>query len=144
MRVQNQIVIFILCLNVALAMVDAFGSAVIPGTGYGYSGPPSDNGSALGTYTSEYNATDVAANWQPPSVLTAIGDIVWSLPKFFIIMLDIVAGFPLLLIRIGAMFAFDATAGATWLVFCGGLGAIFGYMMVTFILELISGRPLND
>ncbi len=141
MRTQNQIIIFILCINVAMAMVDAFGSGVIAGTQY--TSNPSDSGT-LNTYASEYNATSTASEWQPPTLLTAIGDIVWSLPKFFIIILDIIGGFPLLLIRIGNLFVFDSFAAAAWLVFCSGIGVVFGYIMVMFIIELVSGRSLND
>jgi hypothetical protein len=147
MRLQSQLIIIIICLNAGMALVDGLGAlGVLPA--YTISHPltnqtTSTNGAGIVQYG---NASDIADKWSQnaPSTIGVIGDMVGSLPTYFKIIADVIGGFPLLIIQIGAMFPLDSVSTAVVLAFATAMATIWGYLMVTYIIELISGRYIAD
>lgn len=146
MRIQSQILIALICLNAAIAFSDGLGAlGVLPG--YSYVHPLSQNGTTPEGAMVQYgNATDAASSWSqnPPTVIGVIGDIVGSLPSYFKVLIDVIAGFPLLIIQLSSIFALDVTGTLVIVAFAALLGTPFGFLMFSYIIELISGRPLNE
>ncbi len=146
MRIQSQILIALICFNAAIAFVDALGTiGVVPGYNYAHS---------LSTNSTDYNgamvqygnATDLAASWStnPPTTIGVIGDIVGSLPSYFKIVIDLIGGFPILIIQLSNMFALDATSALVVAALATFLATPFGFLMFSYIVEWISGRSQND
>lgn len=146
MRTASQIIIALICLNAAIAFADGLGAlGVLPAWNYthGLSVNSTDPTGALVQYG---NATDMATTWSsnPPTVIGVIGDIVGSLPSYFKIIVDVIGGFPILIIQLSNMFALDPTGTLVVLVFASLLATPFGFLMFSYIIELISGRSLFD
>lgn len=135
-----------ICINAAIAFVDTLGElGFMPG--YEFAHALSTNSTDVDGAMVQYgNATDAATSWSenPPSVIAVIGDIVGSLPSYFKIILDVIAGFPLLIIQLSNMFALDATASLVITAVATMFATPFGFLMFSYIIELISGRSLND
>ncbi len=130
-----------------MALVDGLGALnVLPA--YSIAHPLSNqttntNGGGIVQYG---NASDIANSWSanPPTTIGVIGDIVGSLPIYFKIIADVIGGFPLLIIQVGAMFPLDAVSQAVILVLATAMATVWGYLMITFIIELISGRYIAE
>lgn len=147
MRIQSQIIIAILCINAAIAFVDTLGYLeVIPGWGYAHGLSEGANVDYEGSMVEYGNATDIATQWSqnPPSVIAVVGDIVGSLPSYFKIIVDIIGGFPLLIIQLGSMFALNDVAVLVIAAVATLLATPFGFLMFSYIIELISGRQMNE
>ena len=146
MRIQSQIIIALIIMNACIAAYDGFGAlGIIPE--YAYVHPLNQTQLTPDEGMVQYgNASDIAADWSqnPPTVIGVIGDIVGSLPTYFKVLIDIFAGFPMLIIQIASAFALDTVSSAAILVFATLFGTPFGFLMVSYIIELISGRPLNE
>jgi hypothetical protein len=146
LRIQSQILIALICFNAAIAFVDTLGIiGVLPGYNFAH---------GLGTNSTDYNgamvqygnATDMATSWSqnPPTAIGVIGDIVGSLPSYFKIVIDLIGGFPILIIQLSNMFALDATGALVIAALATFLATPFGFLMFSYIVEWISGRSQND
>jgi hypothetical protein len=146
LRIQSQIIIALIILNACIAAYDGFGVlGLIPE--YAYIHPLNQTQLTPEQGMVRYgNASDIAADWSqnPPTVIGVIGDVVGSLPTYFKVLIDIFAGFPMLIIQIASAFALDTVSSAAILVFATLFGTPFGFLMVSYIIELISGRTLNE
>jgi len=93
------------------------------------------------------DAGEIAEAWStrdPPTLLGVIGDIMGSIPWYFTMILSVIAGFPMLILQLSSAFPLDPVASNVVLAFDIALVAIWGWLMASFIIELISGRPLNE
>jgi hypothetical protein len=147
MRIQSMLLIALVCVNAGMALVDGLGAlGVLPA--YSYVHPLSNQTvvSGSGGLVQYGNASDIATQWSgnPPTTIGVIGDIVGSLPIYFKIIIDLIGGFPLLIVQLGAIFPLDTVSGYVVLAFAGAMATVWGYLMVTFIIELISGRYIAD
>ena len=130
-----------------MTCVDGLGAAgVIPGysLAHGLSGSiPTDPSQAAIQYG---NASDIATQWtkNPPTALGTIGDILGSLPWYFKMVIDIFSGFPFLIAQLGSAFPLDAASSNVVLIFAVALSTVWGWLMASFIIEIISGRFLNE
>jgi len=115
---------------------------VIPGMGY------TQQLNATGTteqYAERFNATTIMVIWKPPTInIPIIGDVFGGLMFFFTQILFIIAGFPIWIVSLGQAYITDATGLLVWNVIAGTISAIFGIYMSWFIIQLITGRVLND
>ena len=149
MRVQSQLLLIFVCLNAGMTLVDGLGNlGVIPGYSMAHSltnssSIPTDANSAAVQYG---NASQIATSWSqnPPTLLGTIGDILGSLPWYFRMILDIFTGFPFLIAQLSSAFALDALSSNVVLVISVALSSVWGWLMASFIVELISGRMLNE
>lgn len=147
MRIQSQIIIALICLNAAIAFADGLGElGVLPGYNYAHGLTGTNSTDYEGAMVIYGNATDLAANWSndPPTTIGVIGDIVGSLPSYFKVILDVIGGFPILIIQLSNMFALDSTSTLVVAAFATFLGTPFGFLMFSYIIELISGRVVNE
>jgi hypothetical protein len=146
MRIQSQIIIALIILNACIAAYDGFGAlGLIPE--YAYVHQLNQTQLTPDEGLVQYgNASEIAEDWSqnPPTVIGVIGDIVGSLPTYFKIIIDVIAGFPMLIIQIADAFALDTVTASAILVFATLFGTPFGFLMVSYIIELISGRTLNE
>ena len=146
MRIESQMLIFVLILNLSVLMVMDLGSlGVIPGVVY------TQQLNATGTreqYEERFNATsliDPNTGWTPPTVsIPIVGDVFGGLMFFFKQVLFIIAGFPLWLLSLGQTYITDALGLLVWNVICGTISVIFSIYMSWFIFQLISGRVTNE
>lgn len=149
MRVQSQLLLIFICLNAGMTMVDGLGMlGVIPGYSLAHSlsnstSTPLNPSNAAVQYG---NASEIATQWSanPPTILGMIGDILGSLPWYFKMILDVIGGFPFLIVQLASSFALDPISAAAILCISSALSLIWGWLMASFIIELISGRMLNE
>ena len=149
MRKQSQLLLLFICINVGMSMVDGLGSlGAIPGYSYAHglsnsTSIPNDPSAAAVQYG---NASEIATAWSqnPPTLLGTIGDILGSLPWYFRMILDIFTGFPFLVAQLASAFTLDPLSSNVVLVISVGLSSVWGWLMASFIVELISGRMLNE
>jgi len=139
MRTQFQILLFIVCLNLATGLVIELS---LPGTAY--TSPFS--GTSSTDYESHFNATEVASGWAatPYSGIPVIGDIFSAFNMLVRGITYMIAGFPLFLVWVGDAFITDATAMGSYNVIKGVLIAMFSLTMFWFFIEYISGRYVSD
>jgi hypothetical protein len=148
----------ILCLNLAVTLVNSLGAVgAIPG--YNYLHPISGANSTLALNQSQNlvsygNVSSAAGGWINSTsnygtgilgVFGMIGDIVNSLPTFFKIMLSVVFGFPALIASICTVYGLNplnpvSSSDYVVTIFLVAFEGIFFYLMLLFVVELISGR----
>ncbi len=145
MRIQSQIIIAIICINAAIAFYDGAGAlGLVPSFEYAH---PLTNSTYSGGEPVQYgNASDVATQWtkNPPSVIGIIGDIVGGLPIYFKVILDVIGGLPMLVAQLASAFALDTVSASALLLVSTLLGTPFGFLMFSYIVELITGRVIHD
>jgi len=73
-----------------------------------------------------------------------VGDVFGALMFFFDQITFIVAGFPIFLWDLGAVYITDATGLLVWQAISGTIAAVFVIYMSWFIIQLISGRVMNE
>ena len=149
MRIQSQLLLIFVCLNAGMTLVDGLGSAgVIPGyaLSHGLTNSTSSSTDPNSAAVQYGNATDIAGQWtaKAPTVIGVIGDVVGALPWYFKMIADVITGFPFLIAQLGSAFPLDNTSANVVLLFVTALSVIWGWLMVSFIVELISGRFLNE
>lgn len=145
MRIESTILIFVLILNLSVLMVTNLGRlGVIPGAGP--SGVQQLN--ATGTteqFEERFNATYIIRQWEPPTVsIPIVGDVFGGLMFLWDQITFIVAGFPIFLWDLGAVYITDATGLFVWQVISGTLAVIFSIYMSWFVIQLITGRVINE
>ena len=144
MRIQSQLLLIFVCINAAMGLVSALqGFGVIDLFG-SVSVPEQTLDSAAVQYG---DGAEIAESWStrdPPTLLGVVGDIMGSIPWYFTMILSVIAGFPMLILQLSSAFPLDPTAANVVLAFDIALVAIWGWLMASFIIELISGRPLNE
>lgn len=138
MKTQFQIMLFVICLNLATGMiVELGGLGAIPGTEYMQPTMPSN----ASDYESHFNATEVAEKWTWTNYgIPILGDIFAAFEFAFRAIEYVIAGFPLFLMWMGNTFIVDATALLAYNIIVGVLCAIFYILMFFYAIEFISGR----
>ena len=137
MKWQSEIIIFIICLNLATGMVIEL---ALPGTAYVMPSNPTN----ASEYEAHYNATQIAEGWSfPPSLgVPMFGDI-WSGFSFLVRMITYtLVGFPLFLGWLGDSFITDASALTAWNIIKTAILAMFSVFMALFFVWFISGRDV--
>lgn len=140
MRWQYNLLMFIVCFNLAIGLVLALN---LPGTAYVNPTNPTKNTT---DYESQFNATEIAKGWKPSfSVGILVIDEVFSMFNFLwrnlVFLID---GFPQMLDWISYTFSVDAS-GQTALGFIKwAWRAVFSITMTFFVIEFISGRTPSD
>lgn len=139
MKTQFQILVFIVCLNLATGMAISLGVA---GTEYVQATNPS-NGT---DYEEHFNATDIADRWSatPFSGIPVIGDIFSGFNFLFQNIQYLLDGFPMLLNWLADTYITDATARTNFSYITNALRALYAILMSIFVIEFISGRYMVD
>ena len=139
MRLQTQILVFMICLNLATTVVVQLG---VPGTGY--TQPSNSTGTAT-QYEQRFNATEMGGNWQATNYgIPIIGDIFGAFYFFFNCIKFLLAGFPIMLWWIGDNFITDPAGRIAYGILITPIIALFAVMMGMYIIEFIGGRYLNE
>lgn len=139
MRVQFQILLFMVCLNLTVGMAIALAT---PGIEYVQPTSPSNPED----YEQHFNATEVASGWKstPFSGIPIIGDI-FSAFQFLVRNLQfLLDGFPMFLTWISDTYITTAEGALAFAVISNVLRAVYAILMFFFIIEFISGRPVSD
>ena len=147
MRVQSELIIMFICLTAAMVLVDGLGAAgAVPGYSYVHAPSNSTVPQGTGAMVQYGNATQLSQQWSanPPTTIGVIGDIVGSLPIYFKILADVFAGPVALIVQLANMFPLDEASGNIVILFAGAIETVWAYLMVSFILELISGRYIVE
>lgn len=137
MKWQSEIILVIICLNLATGLVVELS---IPGTDY-VSPSPTGNSS---DYSSHFNATEIAQGWSfPPTIgIPVIGDI-WSGFSFLVRMITYVfVGFPIFLQTMGDNYITDSSGLAAWNSISMVILALFAVVMALYFVWFISGRDV--
>jgi hypothetical protein len=143
LKTETTILIFILILNLTVLMIADLGDAgVIPGLSY------TKHLNATGTseqFEERFNATDVIEEWEPPTVtIPIIGDVFGALMFLWKQITFVIAGFPIFLWDLGAVYIETDAGLDVWRIICTTIGLIFSIYMCWFIFQLISGRITNE
>lgn len=140
MRIQFQIILFIICLNVATGLVM---NLALPGSAYSYAPGSGSNGSEL---EDRWNSTALADEWQanPFEGIPVVGDIFRAFYLFFNMIRYVIDGFPMLLQWISDAYITDAAARTAFVTISYALRGIFAVMMSIMVIEFISGRRMPD
>lgn len=147
MRIQSELIIIFICITGGMVLVDGLGVAgCVPGYSYVHAlsnGTVPVGSSSLVQYG---NATQIAQQWsaKPPTTIGVIGDIVGSLPGYFQIIAIALAGPGALIIQIAGMFPLDAASANIVVLFAAAVTVVWGYLMATFVVELLSGRYIVE
>ena len=137
MKWQSEIILVIICLNLATGLVVELS---VPGTSYV---SPSPTGNAT-DYPSQFNATEIAKGWSfPPTIgIPVIGDI-WSGFSFLVRMITYVfVGFPIFLQTLGDNYITDPSGLAAWTSISTVILALFAVVMAFYFVWFISGRDV--
>ena len=140
MKVQWQILLFIFCLNLTFGLAIA---VAVPGTEYV---TPVVQGPNATEYEEHFNATELAEGWDqnPLSGIPIIGDVFAGFSFAWQYMQYLVDGFPMLLGFIRNTYITSSAGIVVFLVLENVLRAIFALLIVTFLIEFMSGRVFTD
>lgn len=134
MKLQFQILLFIVCLNLATGMVIALG---LPGTDYVQASNPSN----VSEYESHFNATEIAEGWGASDIgIPVVGDIFSGFQFLFRNIQYLIDGFPLFLTWISDTYIIDATTKTSFAIITNVMRAIYAILMSMLLIEFISGR----
>lgn len=139
MRIQFQILAFIVCLNLAVGLSIALG---LPGTEYVQATNPSN----ASEYEGHFNATEIAEGWgaTPYSGIPVIGDIFSGFQFLWRNLQYLIDGFPLLLTWISDTYIIDAAGQTAFAIIANALRAIYAVLITILVIEFITGRILTD
>lgn len=139
MKIQFQILLFLVCLNLGIGLVFTLG---LPGTEYVGGGMPENPAQSPGNYESHFNATDMAGKWSanPLQGVPIIGDIYSAFQFFVVNWRFLIDGFPTFITWVGDMLIVDAGAKWAFIIFANVLRAIYAILMFVFFVEFIGGR----
>lgn len=140
MKIQWEILLFIFVLNLSIGLVIQLGFG---GVGVVTPLDPSVNASE---YEQQFNASEIEAGWSstPFSGIPLIGDIFAAFNFMWQNMKYLIDGFPILLEWIRDSFITDPMGRTTFDVIAGVLRAIYGLLMIWFVIEFIGGRTTTD
>jgi len=125
MKLQFTLMLFVLCLNFSSWMAYEGGFLSYQ---YGYTSLTN-----ITQVETTFNATRVVESWQMPTYnIPIIGDIVSGLFYFFNAIKWLIAGFPSLLMALGAPPIIYFPVLGIWL-----------FLMFMFVVEFISGRRMD-
>jgi hypothetical protein len=136
-----------------MVLVDGLGAVgvqyniqLVPGYNYTHAASNSTQPQGTGAMVQYGNATQLAQQWSsnPPTTIGVIGDIVGSLPIYFKILADVLAGPAVIIIQLANMFPLDTVSANIVVLFAAAIETIWAYLMVTFCIELISGRYIVE
>jgi hypothetical protein len=129
---------FIVNLSVGLVM-----GLALPGTDIVGNGPPLDS-NQIEQYQQQYNASKIVGTWttggNPFTGIPLIGDIFNGLIFAWQNIQYILNGLPMFLQWIAGSYITDMAAYNSFMVISYALEAIYGFMIVWFIVSFISGR----
>lgn len=139
MRLQFQILMFFVCLNLATGMAVAL---TLPGTEYVQ---PQSPGNAT-EYEEHFSPEEIAEGWSasPVEGIPLVGDIFSAfhfLGRNIQFLLD---GFPMFLNWLSDTYVVDATAKASFGVIANVLRAIYAILMSFLLIEFIAGRYFTE
>lgn len=139
MRLQFQILLFILCLNLATGLVIALS---LPGTEYVQAQSP---GSAT-DYESTFNATEIGGSWgaTPFYGIPVIGDIFAGFQFLFTHIHFLIDGFPMFLTWISDSYLTDAGGRTAFNIIANSLRAVYAVLMCMWFIEYIGGRYFTE
>lgn len=139
MKLQFQILIFVLCLNLATGLVIALNLA---GTEYVQAQNPTN----ATDYESTFNATDIGGSWgaTPFLGIPVIGDIFAGFQFLFTHIQFLIDGFPMFLTWIGDTYITDAGGRTSFTIIANAFRAIYAVLMAMWFIEYIGGRYFTD
>jgi len=139
MRLQFQILLFILCLNLATGLVI---SLSLPGTEYVQAQNPSN----ATDYESTFNATEIGGSWgaTPFYGIPVIGDIFAGFQFLFTHIHFLIDGFPMFLTWISDSYLTDAGGRTAFNIIANSLRAVYAVLMCMWFIEYIGGRYFTE
>jgi hypothetical protein len=139
MKLQFQILLFILCVNLATGLVIALS---LPGTEYVSASSP---GNAT-DYEDRFNATEIGGSWgaTPFLGIPVIGDIFSGFQFLFTHAQFLIDGFPMFLGWISDTYIVDASARLAFTLICDALRGVYAVLMCFWFIEYIGGRYFTD
>lgn len=140
MRVQWEILLFLLVLNIVIGLCIAL---QVPSTMYITPFAKTVNATEYEAY---YNATQIAKNWKatPFSGIPVIGDIFGGFGFLWQTLGYMLDGFPTLITWIGDSFITNPEGQTAFWILANMLRAIQAILITMFIIEFISGRIWTD
>jgi hypothetical protein len=130
-----------------MVFVDSCGNANLI-AGYNYSHPTNSSATSTGqnlVTNGDINNTINKWSGSNPTILGMIGDILGALPWYFGKITELMFGFTFLIDRMAQCFpnldpiSLGVISGVETL-----LGGVFAWLAFSYIIELITGRPLNE
>lgn len=115
----------------------------VPGTSYVSA---SSSGANATEYEQHFNATEIAEGWSatPFSGIPLIGDIFAGFNFFWQVIGYLIDGFPTLLVWIGDSLIGSYEGQVAFTIIANVLRAAQALLIVTFLIEFISGRVFTD
>jgi len=140
LRIQWEILLFLLCINLAISVVISLGIA-----GVSFASPSSPAIDPL-EYETHFNSTQIAKGWSstPFSGIPLIGDIFAGFNFLYQNIGYMIDGFPILLNYLKDSFITDPTARLAFDVIANALRAVFALLISIFLIEYIGGRNISD
>jgi hypothetical protein len=104
------------------------------------------NGADATEYEQHFNATEIANNWKytPFIGIPIIGDIFSGFSFLWQCIGYLIDGFPTLLVWIGDSLIPSAEGQAAFTIIANVIRAAQALLIVTFLIEFISGRVFTD
>lgn len=139
MRLQFQILLFILCLNLATGLIIAL---ALPGTEYVQAQNPSN----ATDYESTFNATEIGGSWgaTPFYGIPVIGDIFAGFQFLFTHIHFLIDGFAMFLTWISDSYITDAGGRLAFNIIANSLRAVYAVLMCLWFIEYIGGRYFTE
>lgn len=135
MKLQFEILFFIICLNLAVGLILGLNLA----NSQSILNPV--NGTDLET---QFNATKIGQEWRSsPIGIPIIGDIFSGFQFLLRNIQFLLDGFPLLMTYIADTIT-DVGAKNGFLLFANALRGIYAFLMFWFVIEFISGRQVTE
>lgn len=139
MRIQTQVIFYVLCVNVAVIIVLHLN---VPGVSYA-SGLSNGLGS-IADIQGRFNATDIGNRLGQNPVLGFLDFLSSGVSLLAGYIGYFLFGFAAVLSWFGPMFIQDAAGLAAYNFLVGVFGAVFGLLIVIWLIEFVSGRQLFD
>ncbi len=139
MRVQTQILFYVLCINVASII-----AVTLQVPGVAYSQNMSTGLGSLEDIVGKFNATDVGSRFSQNPLLGFLDTVVGAANFIFATVPYLFFGYAIILQWIGAVFIQDAAGQTAYNVLVDALVAVFSFLMFVWFVEIISGRQLFD
>ena len=139
MKVQYQIILFVICLNLAFGLAFELG---LPGTEYSQGQTPI----SAQEYQETFNATEVGKGWasNPFLGIPVIGDIFGGFQFLYKHIHFFIDGFGMFLNFVGDTFLVDSAGRAAFMLIADGFRALWAFLLVFLFIEFISGRYFSE